>query len=342
MALRFDKPRGRGDPVGRPGRVSDSPLQGGVGNAFTLVELLVVIAIMVVVMAIVVPSYRAMAAQNRRSSCAANLKAIGQALAIFREDYQCFPPDATECLWTEEAVQEYRQIYGIDPPGDHSVGTLIGAAYHPDGRPFETRVRGLGLFTLYYLGAYAAQLPPASSEPRLYDDELDPSLPGLRAVLQRGKQGLNGLDWFKGGGYIVKLGTFHCPANGAELREQGLAERTALPELRGWNNYDRYYRRNYWGNEFGPGAPTQWTRERYGDRNLFQPYPPADTVVTWCPHHRDSSPPPGPGMARDVVPGDQDLVLFADGSVRRMTAQRENRMYQEPSTGGAWPEGPIM
>jgi hypothetical protein len=47
-------------------------------------------------------------------------------------------------------------------------------------------------------------------------------------------------------------------------------------------------------------------------------------------------------MARDVVPGDQDLVLFADGSVRRMTAQRENRMYQEPSTGGAWPEGPIM
>jgi prepilin-type N-terminal cleavage/methylation domain-containing protein len=310
--------------------------------AFTLVELLIVIAIMVVVMAIVVPSYRAMAAQNRRSSCAANLKAIGQALAIFREDYQCFPPDATENLWTAEAVAAYRQDYGVDPPGDHSVGTLVGAAYHPDGTPFATGSRGLGLFTLYYLGAYAAQLPPASSEPRLYDDEFDPSLLELRTSLQRRGQGLNGLNWFRGSNYIVKLSAFHCPANQTRLPEEDLGERTALPELGGWGNYDRYYRRNYWGNEFGPGAPTQWTRERYGDRNLFQPYPPADTVVTWCPYHRDSNPPSGPGVAGEIVPGDQDLVLFVDGSVRRMTAQRANRMYQEPSTGGAWPEGPMM
>jgi len=316
--------------------------------AFTLVELLVVIAIMVVVMAIVVPSYRALAAQNRRSSCAANLKAIGQALTIFREDYQCYPPDATENLWTAEAVAEYRQLYGVDPPGDHSVGTLVGAAYHPDGRPFATGVQGLGLLTLYYLGAYSSQLPPESSDWRLYDDEHDVSLWRLRTSLQRSGQGLNGLAWFKGSGYITKLSTFHCAANAATLYEGDLAVRQVLPQtpgipyLRGWGNYDMYYRRNFWGNEWGGGAPTEWTRQRYGDRNLFQPYAPADTVVTWCPHHRDSTPPSGPGVPRDVVPGDQDLVLFADGSVRRMTAQRENRMYQEPSAGGAWPEGPIM
>jgi len=35
-------------------------------------------------------------------------------------------------------------------------------------------------------------------------------------------------------------------------------------------------------------------------------------------------------------------VLFVDGTVRRMAAQGENRMYQEPSTGAGWPEGPIM
>jgi len=314
--------------------------RGGAGGAFTLVELLVVISIMVLVMAIVVPSYRAMSAQSRRAICAANLKAIGQALALFREDYQCFPPDATENLWTEEAVRQYRDAYGVDPPGDHSVGTLIGAAYHPNGQPFETGVKGLGLFTLYYIGAYSAQLPPLSSDQRIvdYPDSSDPFLKTLRTKLERSRQGLNGLPWFKGSGYITKLTTFHCPADDAKLIEDDLGERTMLPYLRGWNNYDMYYRRNFWGNEFGGGAPTQLTDKR----NLFSPYPPADTVVAWCPYHRDTRPPAGPGVRSDVVGGDEDLVLFVDGSVRRMAAQRDNTMYKEPSAGGAWPEGPIM
>ncbi len=309
---------------------NQSPLVSG----FTLVELLVVIGIIVLVMAITVPSYNALSAQNQRSSCAANLKAIGQALALFREDYQCFPPDSTENLWTEEAVAQYRQIYGVEPPGDHSIGTLVGAAYRPDGTPFETGVKGLGLFTLYYIGAYASQLPPASSDWRLYDDENNTSLPSLRFRLQQSGQGLNGLSWFKGSGYVTERLTYHCPAGDAKLTQSDLGDRSKLPLLGGWNSYDRYYRRNFWH----PGAPTELT----DNRNLFDPYPPADTVVTWCPYHRDTSPPSGPGVASDVTPGDQDLVLFVDGSVRRMASQRENRMYQEPSTGGAWPEGPIM
>ncbi len=294
------------------------------------------IAIVITVMAIAVPSYRAMSAQNQRSSCAANLKAIGQALALFREDYQCFPPDKTEYLWTQEAVAEYRQAYGIDPPGDHSVGTVTGAAYHPDGTPFETGVKGLGLFTLYYVGAYSAQLPPLSSDPRIVDspDSTDPVLKYLRTNLQRSHQGLNGLPWFRGGGYVTKLTTYHCPASAAKLDESYLGERSMLPDLRGWNTYDMYYRRNFWT----IGAPTGLI----DNRNLFTPYPPADTVVTWCPYHRNTRAPSGPGVPSDVRPGDQDLVLFADGSVRRMAAQRENRMYKEPGGGGAWPEGPIM
>jgi len=333
MGSRVNKPRGRGDPVGRPGRVSDSARQRGAGG-FTVVELLVVIGIMAIMMAIIVPSYNAMSAQHRRSSCAVNLKAIGQGLALFREDYQCYPPDATENLWTEEALQQYRELYGVDPPGDHSVGTLVGAAYHPDGRPFETGVKGLGLFTLYYVGAYSAQLPPATSDWRLYDDEFDTSLPRLRASLQRSGQGLNGLDWFKGSGYITKLGVYHCPANGALLTDSDLGERAMLPYLRKWNSYDVYYRRNFWGG----GAPTAAT----DNRNLFEPYPPADTVVTWCAYHRDTAAPAGPGVPTEIRPGDEDIVLFADGSVRRAPAQRENTMYKEPTTGGAWPEGPIM
>ncbi len=306
-------------------------------SGFTLVELLVVIAVIVAIMAIVVPSYRAMAANNRRASCAANMKSLGQGLALFREDYQCFPPDATEHLWTLEAVSEYRTLYGVEPPGDRSIGTLIGAAYHPDGTLFETGVRGLGLFTLYYLGAYSAQPPPVSSDSRIrdYSGSSDPSLEYLRSNLERSGRGLNGLSWFRGSGYITEMDTYHCPGNEAELFPEDLVLRARLPYLRGWNNYDVFYRRNFWH----PGAPIPGVTDR---RNLFDPYPPADTVVTWCPHHRSSSPPSGPGVQSLPNPGDQDLVLFVDGTVRRMATQQQNRMYQEPSPGAGWPEGPIM
>jgi prepilin-type N-terminal cleavage/methylation domain-containing protein len=310
------------------------PSRGASG--FTLVELMVVIAIIVALMAIIVPSYRALSANNQRAGCAANMKALGQALAIFREDYQCFPPDATEYLWTPEAVVDYENIYIAPPPGDSSVGTLVSAAYHPDGRPFVTGLRGLGLFTLYYLGAYSAQPPPLTSDPRIRDYPEYPgtSLETLRTDLERNGEGLNGLPWFRGSGYITKLGAYHCPANPADLFEENLVARAQLPTLGGWNGYDQYYRRNFWH----PGAPTQFTDRR----NLFQAYPPADTVVTWCPHHRRSEAPEGPGVEATPRPGDQDLVLFVDGTVRRMASQQANRMYQEPSPGAGWPEGPIM
>ena len=306
---------------------------------------MVVIAIVAALMAIVVPSYRMLQEQNRRGNCAANMKAIGQALTLFREDYQCFPPDATEYLWTEEALQQYRESYGSgDPPGDHSVGTLIGAAYHPDGRPFDTGVHGLGLFTLYYVGAYSAQLPPLTSDPRLRDytwEEAqgfgDPSLENLRSRLERSRQGLNSklIPWFRGSAYITEMETYHCPASNVELHQDDLTQRSRLPYLRGWNIYDMYYRRNFWH----PGRPIPGVTD---NRNLFQPYPPADTVVTWCPYHRSSALPTGPGVASRINPGDEDMVLFADGSVRRMASQGLNRMYAEPASGAGWPEGPVM
>jgi type II secretory pathway pseudopilin PulG len=299
--------------------------------------LLVVIAIIAALMAIIVPSYRTLSEQNNRASCAAKLKAIGQGLALFREDYKCFPPDATEFLWTEEALAQYREAYGADPPGDSSPATLIGAAYDEAGNPINTGVRGLGLLTLYYLGAYSAAPPPPSSDPRLLDnpDSLDPVYRNLRSSLEASGKGLNGLLWFRGSGYITELDTFHCPANETKLYEYDLVERDRLPYIGGWNSYDIYYRRNFWH----PGRPIPGVTD---NRNLFQPYPPADTVVTWCPHHRSSHASSGPGVPSDLQPGDQDLVLFADGSVRRMVSQRLNQMYREPAAGAGWPEGPIM
>ncbi|GAG34995.1 unnamed protein product, partial [marine sediment metagenome] len=165
------------------------------------------------------------------------------------------------------------------------------------------------------------------------------------------RQGLNGLLWFRSAAYIDELRTFHCPANDAPLYEDDLARRQHLPAvpgvpyLRGWNNYDMYYRRNFWsqGTELLPvrsydenGQPV------YEKRHLLQPYPPADTAVMWCPYHRQSNVPAYPGFASEVLPGDYDLVLFVDGSVRRMVSQRLNQMYREPVPGAGWPEGPIL
>ncbi len=300
---------------------STAPLAGRRAHAigFTLVEMLIVVAILIVLMAIVVPSYNVLAAQNRRASCAANMKAIGQALALFREDYGCFPPDATEFL-------PRPTFSNPDDPGQ-GTGDVVTAVYDSEGNPVKSGVRGLGLYTLYYLGAYSATLPPQSVEPRIRHK--------LRMQLAAQGHGLNGLSWFRGGGYIDELSTFHCPANETELDELALQDRSRLPYLDGWNNYDMYYRRNFWH----PGRPAGGP---WNTRHLFQSYPPADTVVTWCPYHRHSAPPSGPGLTGEIFPGDQDIVLFADGSVRRMASQPSNKMYQEPPAASGWPQGPIM
>jgi type II secretory pathway pseudopilin PulG len=294
---------------------------------------MIVVAVMVILMAIVIPGYQVMSAQSRRNTCAANLKAIGQALALFREDYQCYPPDSTEYL-----------PLPADPDDPAQAADVVHAAYDPITKEPITSsgLHGLGLYTLYYLGAYASALPPSTLEPeaRLGLD-LRQKLTSHRPT----PQGLNGLLWYRSGGYVTKLDAYHCPANAAVLpadsTEQTLlfTTRANLPDLKRWNNYDLYYRRNFWfpGTQFLPivGGATE-------DRHLLQPYPPADTVVTWCPYHRSSRPPSGPGQAAPVNPGDQDLVLFADGSVHRMASRADNRMFEQPKSDTGWPAGPIM
>jgi len=306
----------------------------GCPAGFTLVEMLVVVAIVITLMAIIVPSYQVLAAQNRRVTCAANLKAIGQALALFREDYQCFPPDATEFLAVPSDLNDPEQN-----PGDPVTAKYDEWGYADNTQVVEgVEIHGLGLYTLYYLGAYSAVLPPKSVEPRIGDE--------LRTTLSADRQGLNGLLWFRGAGYIDELSTFHCPANDTKLNEGDLGIRGQLPYLRGWGNYDMYYRRNFWkpGTRLLPpgGYQDDNGEDVYESRHLLQAYPPADTVVTWCPYHRKSSVPALPGVAATPLAGDQDLVLFADGSVRRMTTQASNRMFDEPTTGAGWPQGPIM
>jgi prepilin-type N-terminal cleavage/methylation domain-containing protein len=304
-------------------------------HGFTLVEIMIVISIMIILLALVIPGYKVMSAQNQRNICAANLKAIGQALALFREDYQCYPPDATEYLPLPPNPNDIEQN-----PADS-----IHAAYNEDtNQPIETGIRGRGIYALYYLGAYSMTLPPTDLEPaaRLGAD--------LRNHIAAQREGLNAFKWYRSGGYITDPKVFHCPANPAGLDDDDLtrniypsadpAQRVSgIPTLGGWNNYDVYYRRNFWN----PGTRIlPITNGVLENRHLLQPYPPSDTPVTWCAHHRKAGAPNGPGVEGKVSAGDKDLVLFADGSVHRMASRADGQLYREPPNNPGWPAGPIM
>ena len=58
-----------------------------------MIELLVVIAIIAILAAILFPIFTAAREAGKRSACSANLKQIGNALALYRDDYSSRNPD---------------------------------------------------------------------------------------------------------------------------------------------------------------------------------------------------------------------------------------------------------
>ena len=61
-------------------------------TAFTVIELLVVVAILSVLAAILFPALARVRAEAKRTACIANLRQIGLALGMYREDYEELPP----------------------------------------------------------------------------------------------------------------------------------------------------------------------------------------------------------------------------------------------------------
>ncbi|MCX8053100.1 MAG: DUF1559 domain-containing protein [Armatimonadetes bacterium] len=80
-------------------RLEDAKSQG-----FSLIELLVVIAIIAVLAAIMFPVFVRMRETARRGQCTSNLKQIGHALAMYRDDYGQMPS-----IWHAKGGPTYEQ-----------------------------------------------------------------------------------------------------------------------------------------------------------------------------------------------------------------------------------------
>jgi len=113
--------------------------------------------------------------------------------------------------------------------------------------------------------------------------------------------------------YLTEVRVLHCPRAPAERPDY-----SDWPYLGGYNVYDWNYRRD---------RSSIWPEQDM--RNLLQPYPPDNTVVTWCPMHRDTAPTSAADLG-DIKGGDQDLVLWVDGSVNRMPSRYDQYKAEQP------------
>jgi type II secretory pathway pseudopilin PulG len=92
-------------------------------HAFTVVELLVVIAVIVVLAGLIFPTFAAARKQARVASCTSQLRQIGAALAMYRQDY------GTDPVWLSDVHPAYdrdARIYICPEDGN-------GAHIDPDG-----------------------------------------------------------------------------------------------------------------------------------------------------------------------------------------------------------------
>jgi len=154
------------------------------------------------------------------------------------------------------------------------------------------------------------------------------------------QKSLTGQPWFSGGNYLRGLNTLHCPANFLLNKVPDtvvpplLGDNPADPQKPGYNNYDLYYRRDwfhnppydllYYDGDLDNDPDGRKVRDK---RNLVESaFPPADTLVTFCPYHRRS------GNLTAARNGDQDIVLFADGSVMILPSYPFDALSYNPVT----------
>lgn len=107
-------------------------------RGFTLIELLVVIAVLAILAAVLFPVFARVRESARQTRCRAQLRQIGMALAIYRDDYAAIPPRLS-ALYPSYVSDARLFICPSDPEkGLHDGNEFLeGNRYLPTGMSYD-------------------------------------------------------------------------------------------------------------------------------------------------------------------------------------------------------------
>ena len=105
---------------------------------FTLVELLVVIAVIAVLAAILFPAFATARSSARRTACISNMRQMGLALGMYRQDYEELPPHLS-VLFPAYVSDARLLVCPNDPKRAQFEGNvrLEGTLYLPSGVSYD-------------------------------------------------------------------------------------------------------------------------------------------------------------------------------------------------------------
>lgn len=104
-------------------------------RAFSLVELLVVVAIIALLMALLLPVYTLARRAGQRTVCISNLRQVGLAVRMYRDDYNELPPYLSKVASYVGDARVF--VCPFDPlEGKHRVENTLGDSLRLEGNYF--------------------------------------------------------------------------------------------------------------------------------------------------------------------------------------------------------------
>jgi prepilin-type N-terminal cleavage/methylation domain-containing protein/prepilin-type processing-associated H-X9-DG protein len=172
------------------------PLVGKRG--FTLIELLVVIAIIAILAAILFPVFAKARESARKATCQSNLKQIGLAFGMYKQDFderwpQNGPPDATDCAtmtnrfnyrgWISNALMPYTKNTGVfNCPSNNGTQSNIETPTACGNPPPPNLVYRVG-YNYNYMGVQQATGNTGNSMPGLGYVDASALRPAEQAIM---------------------------------------------------------------------------------------------------------------------------------------------------------------